>query len=73
MLATVLSATLYGLEGRVIRVEADASGWRQSVTLAALIAGLATCGLLGIPLAMLLSLQRERVQSAVIRNRLASG
>lgn len=52
----------------VIRVEADASGWRQSVTLAALIAGLATCGLLGIPLAMLLFLQRERVQSAVIRN-----
>jgi hypothetical protein len=51
-----------------IRVEADANEWRHSVLWGGLLAGLGTCGFVGIPLAMLLLAQRQRIQSGVIRN-----
>lgn len=38
----------------VVRIEADAVEWRQRVLLGGVLAGLGVCGLLGIPLAMLL-------------------
>ncbi len=52
MLATVLSATLYGLEGRVIRVEADVAP------------GLPAFAIVGLPDAAL-SEARERVRGAI--------
>ena len=52
----------------VVRIEADAVEWRQSVLLGAVLAGLGVCGLFGIPLAMLLLGDRQRIQSNVIRN-----
>ncbi|MFM1746971.1 MAG: hypothetical protein RLZZ188_637 [Verrucomicrobiota bacterium] len=51
-----------------IRVEADANEWRHSVLWGGLLAGLGACGIVGIPLAMLLLAQRQRIQSGVIRN-----
>lgn len=51
-----------------IRVEADANEWRRSVLWGGLLAGLGACGIVGIPLAMLLLAQRQRIQSGVIRN-----
>ncbi|MEY4089106.1 MAG: hypothetical protein RJB55_1377 [Verrucomicrobiota bacterium] len=52
----------------VVRIEADAAEWRQSVLLGGILAGLGACGLVGIPLAMLLLGGRQRIQSSVIRN-----
>ncbi|MFM7751436.1 MAG: hypothetical protein ACKPB0_13585, partial [Opitutaceae bacterium] len=52
----------------VVRIEADAVEWRQSVLLGGVLAGLGVCGLFGIPLAMLLLGDRQRIQSSVIRN-----
>ena len=52
----------------VVRIEGDAAELRQSVLLGGVLAGLGVCGLLGIPLAMLLLGDRERIQSNVIRN-----
>ncbi len=51
-----------------IRIEADAHEWRQTVLWGGWFAGLGTCGLVGVPLAMLLLGQRQRIQSGVIRN-----
>ncbi|MFM7751554.1 MAG: ATP-binding protein, partial [Opitutaceae bacterium] len=52
----------------VVRIEADVVEWRQSVLLGGVLAGLGVCGLFGIPLAMLLLGDRQRIQSNVIRN-----
>ena len=52
----------------VVRIEADAAEWRQSVLLGQLLAGLGVCGLVGVPLAMLLLGDRQRLQSNVIRD-----
>lgn len=52
----------------VVRIEADTAEWRQSVLLGGILAGLGACGLVGIPLAMLLLGGRQRIQSSVIRN-----
>ena len=55
-------------ERHVVRIEADAAEWRQSVLLGGVLAGLGVSGLVGIPLAMLLLGDRQRIQSSVIRN-----
>lgn len=52
----------------VVHLEADALEWRRNVLWGSLLVGIGTCGLVGIPLAMLLLGGRQRVQSNVIRN-----
>ncbi len=52
----------------VVRIEADAGEWRHSVMLGRLLAGIGVCGLVGVPLAIFLLGQQQRLQSGVIRN-----